>query len=289
MRELPQASQLGELPLGELWRLRERVQFIRENVETVHLQEDFTHVQDGEALWTAFEALEPCIDRALVNVAGALAMAMRSGELTPMAFRALWARLGWTAHPESGGTAADDFLEGAFHVARLTLGERRPELGMPNMSSRARQLDDFLSSTRPGANDVVYDLGSGNGKAALTFAASTSARVFGVELGESYVTAARSTAALFGLCNVNFVQADVRAVDLSGGSIFYLYYPFHGHVARDVATALGKLACVKPVTIFAAGPKNEFGEHFLAQVEGGALRLAGRYGDSGEALLLKSA
>ena len=59
--------------------------------------------------------------------------------------------------------------------------------------------------------------------------------------------------------------------------------------AGGVAAALGALARVKPITIYAAGPRNDYGEHFLAQVTGGALTLEGQHGEFGEALVLRSA
>jgi hypothetical protein len=287
--DLPARTQLSELTLGELWRLRERIQFIRENVELARLPEDFERVPDARALWSALELLEPQALNALEERAATLASRLRSGELRPSAFRCVWEQLGFATHAEDSGTPADDFLDGAFNVSRLTTGESRPAFGMPNMSSRAHRLADFLASTRPCEDDVVFDLGSGNGKVALTVAASTPAQVCGVEIGESYVAAARRSAAFLGLGNVRFVQADVREVDLSRGSIFYLYYPFHGSVARDVAVALGTLARARPITVYSAGPLNDFGEHFLAQVDDGALTLTDRRGEFGEALVLRSA
>lgn len=157
------------------------------------------------------------------------------------------------------------------------------------MSSRAHRVADFLSVTEPEDDDVVIDIGSGSGKVALTVGASTFAEVRGVEYGDSYVASARHTAAALGLENVAFEHADVRDVDLSQGSIFYLYYPFHGEPARAVAETLGRLGRTKDITVYGSGPSADFGEHFMTQVENGALELCGLRGEFSEAFVLRSA
>lgn len=277
------------LALGPLWHLCERMQFIRENVEPALRTADFLAFPASETLWRDFEMREAQVLLALAQEGGRLAGCVRRGELGPLRFRAAWEDLGFVPHVEGGGTPADDYLDAMFQVARYTLGEERPAFGMPNMASRAHRVADFLAVTRPGAGDLVLDIGAGGGKVALTVAASTFTRVQGVEYGGAYVTSARGTAELLGLGNVDFVHADVRDVDLSEGSIFYLYYPFHGEVALAVAQTLGRLARVKDITVYASGPGNGFGEHFLKQVEQGALALSETRGEFSEVFVLRSA
>jgi 23S rRNA (uracil1939-C5)-methyltransferase len=282
-------EQVGALGLGPLWQLSGHLQFVRENVEPGLLEADFLAHPRSRALWSAFGLREGQVLQALEEAGGQLAGSMRSGQLGPALFRETWEALGFLPNAEGGGTPADDYLDAVFHVARYTLGEERPAFGMPNMSSRAHRVADFLEVTRPGVDDVVVDIGSGSGKLALTVAASTLAQVWGVEYGEAYVLASRHSAELLGLANATFAHADVRDVDLSRGSIFYLYYPFHGEPARAVAEALGRLARTKDITVYAAGPVHDFGEHFLAQVAGGALALSEKRGEFSEALVVRSA
>jgi hypothetical protein len=282
-------SELSALDLGPLWHLSERMQFIRENVEPALLPADFLAHPQSQALWAAFGAREAQVLLALGEVGSRLAGAIRSGALGPARFRSTWEGLGFSPHAEGGGTPADDYLDAMFQVARYTLGEERPAFGMPNMSSRAHRVADFLEVTRPAEDDVVFDLGSGGGKVALTVAASTFTQVRGVEYGGAYVVSSRGSAAHLGLGNVHFAHADVREVDLSHGSIFYLYYPFHGEVAQAVAQTLGRLGREKDITVYASGPSNGFGEHFLGQVEEGALELSERRGEFSEVLVLRSA
>jgi hypothetical protein len=277
------------LALGALWHLAEQMQFIRENVEPALLGADFLAYPDSQALWAAFEQREPRVLQALADEGRRLAACVRRGELGPVRFRAAWEGLGFVPNADGGGTPADDYLDAMFQVARYTMGEQTPVFGMPNMASRAHRVADFLEVTRPGAEDVVFDIGSGSGKVALTVAASTFTRVRGVEYGASYVSSSRGTATQLGIENVAFVHADVREVDLSEGSIFYLYYPFHGEVALAVAQALGSLARTKDITVYASGPGNGFGEHFQQQVEKGALALSERRGEFSEVFVLRSA
>lgn len=289
VRALVAPAELDALDLGSLWHLSERLQFVRENVEPGLLPADFAAQPQARACWAAFEQREPRVRDALRAASGRLARRIRAGELGPEAFRASWEGLGFAPNAEGAGTPADDYLDALFDVARLTLGEDRPACGTLNMSSRAHRVADFLAVTRPGVDDVVFDLGSGAGKLALTVAASSVTQVRGVELGASYVAAARRSADELGLANAHFTQADVREVDLSAGSIFFLYYPFHGEVARSVAQTLGQLGRDKAITVYASGPRNGFGEHFGAQVENGSLLLSERRGEFSEVMVLHSA
>ena len=275
--------------LPTLWDLCERAQFLRDNVEPAALACDFITHPHACSLWEELEAEEPRVRQRLRDAAEAVSRQLREHALDAAGFRACWEPLGFSPTPARAGTSADDFLDGLFHLERLTVGEPRPAFGTVNMSSRAKQVSDFLNATQPNANDVVFDLGSGSGKLALTVAASTEAQVRGVELGEAYVATATDLAGRLGLTNVRFLHTNVTTCDLSEGSIFYLYYPFHGPVAENVAARLGQLGREKSITLYVSGPKNEFGEHFLAQVEAGALELRERRGDFSEVMLLQSA
>lgn len=273
---------------GELWHLCEQLEFVRENVEPALLLLDFAAVPRAEPLWAAFGRREVEVVLALREAVARLADRIRTGELEPAAFRSFWEALGYEQNDDGGGTPADDFLDAVSQVSRYTTGETRPEHGMPNMSSRACRIADFLQTTNPCRDDVVFDLGSGSGKLALTVAASAMTRVRGVEYGASYVTAAIRSAEFLGLRNLEFDHADVRDVDLSMGTIFYLYYPFNGEVAQSVAQTLGRLGRQKAITVYAHGPRNGFGEHFLTQVDTGALPLCDRRGEFSEVMVLRS-
>ncbi len=271
--------------VGGLWHLAEGLQFIRENVEPELLRLDFEALPQARERWTAFSEREAEVGGALTAAVASVAAAFRRGEWGPGAFRSSWEGRGFVPHQEGGGTPADDYLDALCQVSRLTLGEPRPPAGNLNMASRAERIAEFLEMTRPAATDLVIDLGSGSGKLALTVAASTFARVRGIEYGESYVAAARRSADFLGVQNLSFVHSDVRSEDLSEGTIFFLYYPFHGEVARAVAQTLGRLGEEKAITVCLRGPRNDFADHFLGQ---GSLQVAERRGEFSETLLLRS-
>lgn len=287
--QLVEPAEVDHLPVGELWALSEQLQFVRENIVLEELEADFPLFPDARSRWTAFLHREQQVRGALTRSVGMVAEELRSGRLGADAFRRGWESLGFVPNADGGGTPADDYLDAVSQVARYTVGEPTPPSGMPNMASRAHRIADFLAVTSPSSSDVVIDIGSGSGKVALTVAASTRAQVRGVEYGESYVAAARRSCEFLGIANLTFVHADARVADLSAGTIFYLYYPFHGEVARTVVSRLGAMARTRPITVYAGGPSNGFGEHFLREAEAGAWRLSERRGEFGEVLVLRSA
>ena len=76
--------------------------------------------------------------------------------------------------------------------------------------------------------------------------------------------------------------------DLSVGTIFYLFHPFHGSVARDVAGSLAAMAQTRAISLYVAGPQSGFREHFEQHLDSGALRLVERRGEFGEVSVLGS-
>lgn len=276
---------LSTFELGPLWRLCEQLAFVRENVDPSLLAEDLLRQPGLAENWAAFGARDALVRRALALSSDRLAERVRNGLLGPVEFRAAWEVLGFVRHEESGGTPADDYLDGLFDVSRFATDVAGPEHGHLNLGSRASRVADFLAVTTPSASDLVFDLGSGSGKLALTVGASSHAQVRGVEFVDTYVADAVRGATRLGLGNVGFTCADVRDVDLAAGSIFFLYYPFHGPVAETVAGTLGALGRDKPITIYASGPVRAYGEYFLAQP---SLSLVERRGEFGDVMVLRS-
>lgn len=288
VEQLLEPENLFGVGLGALWRLCEGLKFVRENVEPALFAKDVARFPELAQLWARFERREAQAREATAAARTEVRGRVSSGALGPAEFRAEWQGLGFTPNADDGGTPADDYLDGLFSVARPALLPL-PLLGNPNIGSRARQTADFISALEPGVADVVFDLGSGSGKLALTVSASTVSQVVGVELCAAYVDEARSTAVNLSLRNTRFVHADAREVDLSQGSVFYLYHPFRGEVASTVAQALGALAREKDIRIFSAGPACGYGEYFEREVAQGSLRLRERRGPFSEVMVLSSA
>ncbi|MHA7629923.1 methyltransferase domain-containing protein [Corallococcus sp. M7] len=275
--------------LGVQWALLEQFAFVQENVEPELLLLDVKARPELQALWAALQARALLVTAALDAAGDDVAQQLRTGDLSPARFRERWEGLGFIEATGRASTAADDWLEGLLRISRITTGQDRPPFGQVNLASRAQRISDFLSITSPGPRDVVYDLGCGNGKFAITVAASSSARVKGVEYGQTYVESARLNSKRFALPNLEFIHADVRDVDMSDGTAFYLFFPFWGEVAHAVARMLGDIARTRDITVYASGPRHDYGEHFLEQVSQGALRLAPPRHDFADVMILRSA
>jgi RNA polymerase sigma factor (sigma-70 family) len=84
-------------------------------------------------------------------------------------------------------------------------------------------LDTMLSLARVTAEDVVVDLGSGDGRAVIA-AARLGARAIGVEFNSELVTLSREAAADAGVAErATFVQGDMFEADISQATVFALY------------------------------------------------------------------
>ena len=121
----------------------------------------------------------------------------------------------------------------------------------------ARHIFDLLRRTNLAADDVLVDLGSGLGHVPLLAAIGTSARGVGVEVQPAYVDVARRSARALGLTRVTFLQQDAQSVDLSAGTVFYLYTPFTGDILRCVLDSLRREASVRAIRVCTLGPCTE--------------------------------
>jgi hypothetical protein len=118
----------------------------------------------------------------------------------------------------------------------------------------ARHIFDLIRRLRLDDNDVLIDLGSGLGHVPLLAAICTEARCIGVELEAAYVVSAQQSADALNLANARFVAQDVRAADLSEGTVFYLYTPFTGAIWRSVLDRLASEATRRTIRIGTLGP-----------------------------------
>jgi SAM-dependent methyltransferase len=103
------------------------------------------------------------------------------------------------------------------------------------------------------ADDVVVDLGSGMGKAAILASLFTGATARGIELRPELVQRAREAAARAGAARVTFEQGDAREAPVDDGTVFFLYLPFRGPVMADVLGRLRAVALRRPIVVAALG------------------------------------
>lgn len=87
------------------------------------------------------------------------------------------------------------------------------------------------------ADDVVYDLGSGDGRVVVLAAQKYGARGVGIEIDPKLVAASREVARSVGLDDkVTFLEGDLFTADISGATVVTLY--LSTAVNRDLETKL---------------------------------------------------
>jgi SAM-dependent methyltransferase len=132
----------------------------------------------------------------------------------------------------------------------------QPEM-VPYLPTPARVVLDMVARGRLTSSDVFYDLGSGLGQVTILVHLLSGATAIGIEYQPRYCTYAQVCAADLGLAGVHFVNADVRAIDLSDGDVFFLYSPFEGQMLHDVLARLRAVSLGRPIRVFAYGPCSE--------------------------------
>jgi predicted RNA methylase len=99
---------------------------------------------------------------------------------------------------------------------------RLPDIGYEPTPYSA--VDAMLSLAHVGPSDVVYDLGSGDGRIPITAARVYGARAVGVELQAGLVNGSRRAAQEAGVASkVRFIEGDFFDADLSEASVVTLY------------------------------------------------------------------
>ena len=84
-------------------------------------------------------------------------------------------------------------------------------------------VDKMLDVTKVTANDIVYDLGSGDGRTVIT-AAKRGAKAFGVEFNPDMVELSRTSAKKEGVSDrATFIHGDIFATDFSQANVITLY------------------------------------------------------------------
>ncbi len=104
--------------------------------------------------------------------------------------------------------------------------------------------DDMLRLANVGSSDVVYDLGSGDGRIAVIAAQKYGAEAVGIELDPSLVDRARQVAHDAGLsARVRFIEGDLFTADISPASVVTLFLSQNVNVRLEQ-----KLRALRPGT-----------------------------------------
>ena len=114
-----------------------------------------------------------------------------------------------------------------------------PTPGIYYTPTRHAVADAMLTLARVGPGDVVFDLGSGDGRIVIIAAQKYGARGVGVELDEKLIEQSQQNARDAGVENrVTFTRADLFAADISTATVVALY--LSPSMNRELAPKLQK-------------------------------------------------
>jgi SAM-dependent methyltransferase len=105
-----------------------------------------------------------------------------------------------------------------------TAGCLHPGADVPYVQTPTEVVGEMLRLARVDRNDVVYDLGSGDGRLVIAAARDFGARGVGVEIDPKLVAQSVETARRVGVGDrVSFREGDLFQIDLSDATVVTLY------------------------------------------------------------------
>ena len=121
------------------------------------------------------------------------------------------------------GCASQGKYDGGFGKGIGQHGEAVNKLA-PSVSSSREMIVRMLSLAGVQSDDVVYDLGSGDGRIVITAAKKYGARAVGFEIDATLVRESRNNVRRAGVQDlVEIRQQDILQADLSGATVVTLY------------------------------------------------------------------
>jgi SAM-dependent methyltransferase len=138
-------------------------------------------------------------------------------------------------HPPPPLPGRRALLHGAASLAGLGLAPvlllparaERPLPTVPYVSTPHDIVERMLAMARVGREDMVYDLGCGDGRIVITAAARRGARGVGIDLDPERIAEAQANARRAGVHDrVRFRQADLFRTDFSPATVVMLYLLF---------------------------------------------------------------
>lgn len=106
----------------------------------------------------------------------------------------------------------------------LTWAQERPRLDVPYVPTPPVVVQGMLRLAKVGRNDVLYDLGCGDGRIVITAAKERGARGVGIDLDPERITEARHNAEQAGVADrVEFRQGDLFEAEFSPATVVTLY------------------------------------------------------------------
>ena len=106
----------------------------------------------------------------------------------------------------------------------LAQDEGRPRLDVPYVPTPMAVVNKMLDMANVRANDVVYDLGCGDGRIVITAAKERGARGVGIDIDPQRIKEANANAEAAGVTDrVKFLNQDLFTTDISEATVVTLY------------------------------------------------------------------
>lgn len=122
-----------------------------------------------------------------------------------------------------GAVVAVALLASAGSAAFARTGGAQPSLA-PFVPTPQDVVEKMLAMAQVSAKDVVYDLGSGDGRLVITAAKKFGARGVGIDIDPARIAEGQANAKTAGVSDrVEFRQQDALAADLSQATVVTLY------------------------------------------------------------------
>ena len=100
--------------------------------------------------------------------------------------------------------------------------EKEPEV--PYVPTHEKVVAEMLKVAKVGKNDILYDLGSGDGRIVITAAKRFGTRGVGVDIDPARITEARENAVKAGVADkVKFLQQDLFETDIREATVVTLF------------------------------------------------------------------
>lgn len=130
-------------------------------------------------------------------------------------------------------------------------GPALPRGGVPYLACPVDTVLRAVDAAQVTPGDVVVDVGSGVGRAAMLLHLLSGASVVGLEIQPALVQATRELVSHFPSARVTVAEDDAaeRIRHMTSGSVFFFYCPFSGERAERARVGLEALARVRPLRV----------------------------------------
>jgi hypothetical protein len=183
---------------------------------------------------------------------------IKQGKYSGKAFEALVAEY---VNFESCRSEEEGYDNLDIFINRLLAFQDMPEQSRPlepemvfYQKTPARVIFELVKKAGFTKDDVFFDIGSGWGQVVMLVNLLAGIRNIGVEFDPAFCKYSEECAAMLGLQDVAFINADARDADYSAGTVFFMYTPFRGKMLQDVLRALRQKSLKREIRIITYGP-----------------------------------